>query len=196
MLVQTFASSNYSKCTVCANTEGFSKCFASTSTPSTATTASSVGTANSSTKPSLGSASTSKSTKSASNAEYVSPDGIENEHAGAWNQRKSRSNAHTATNACPKPNLEITNKKAQRQVKNIKRSNNLLQALTLPTLCNMNSRSVYNKVNEFHEFVINKEVDILFMSESWEREEETLKDINKLEDHMACPHCEQFFFLK
>ena len=47
----------------------------------------------------------------------------------------------------------------------------------------MNPRSVYNKVDEFHAFVEEEEVDLLFMSESWEREHLTLDQIIKLEDH-------------
>ena len=35
-------------------------------------------------------------------------------------------------------------------LKNIKRSNQLLQALDLPTVMNVNPRSIYNKVKEFH----------------------------------------------
>ena len=38
-------------------------------------------------------------------------------------------------------------------VKVIKRSNKLIQALDLPTICNLNPRSVYNKIDEFHNFV-------------------------------------------
>ena len=68
-------------------------------------------------------------------------------------------------------------------MKTIKRSNNIVEALSLPTICNMNPRSVYNKVKEFHEFVASEEIDILFMSESWEREDKTLKDIINLENH-------------
>ena len=42
---------------------------------------------------------------------------------------------------------------------------------------------MYNKVKEFHTFVEQEEIDIVFMSESWERESETLQDIIKLENH-------------
>ena len=45
----------------------------------------------------------------------------------------------------------------------------------------MNPRSVYNKIDEFHEFMNEEEVDILFMSESWERENLSLDQIIKLE---------------
>ena len=56
-------------------------------------------------------------------------------------------------------------------------------ALTIPIICNMNPRSVYNKIDEFHEFVEQEEVDLLFMSESWEIAHLTLDQIIKLEDH-------------
>jgi hypothetical protein len=40
-----------------------------------------------------------------------------------------------------------------KNIKNIKRSNKLLQALNLPTIMNVNPRSIYNKKEEFHTFV-------------------------------------------
>ena len=64
-------------------------------------------------------------------------------------------------------------------------NNKYFQALSLPILCNMNPRSVYNKSEEFHTFVNEEEVDLLFMSESWERENWTLDQIIKLEDHVV-----------
>ena len=73
-------------------------------------------------------------------------------------------------------------KKQRKNLKVIKRSNNVFQALDLPTLCNMNPRSVYNKRDEFHEFVKEEEIDLLFMSESWERNNLTLDKIIKLDD--------------
>ena len=36
----------------------------------------------------------------------------------------------------------------------VKRSNKLMQALNLPTVMNVNPRSIYNKANEFHKFDI------------------------------------------
>ena len=57
------------------------------------------------------------------------------------------------------------------------------QALSLPVLCNMNPRSVYNKIEEFHTFVKEELVDAIFMSESWERENLTLDQIIELEDY-------------
>ena len=54
------------------------------------------------------------------------------------------------------------------------------EALMLPVICNMNPRSIYNKVNEFEVFVEQHEVDLVFMSESWERPEFPLKELIKL----------------
>ena len=55
--------------------------------------------------------------------------------------------------------------------------------MNLPKIANINPRSIYNKVNEFKTFVEQKEVDIVFMSESWEREEKTLNNILNMEDY-------------
>ena len=65
----------------------------------------------------------------------------------------------------------------------IKRSNKSFHALNLPVIANINPRSVYNKIQEFHTFVELEEVDLVFMSESWEREEKTLNEIIHLKDH-------------
>ena len=55
--------------------------------------------------------------------------------------------------------------------------------MSLPSICNLNPRSVYNKVEEFHEFVRSEDIDIVFMSESWERENKVLEEIISLDDH-------------
>jgi hypothetical protein len=85
-------------------------------------------------------------------------------------------------------------KTVHRNMKNlkvIKRSNKCMQALSLPTICNMNPRSVYNKANEFHTFVEQEEVDLLLMSESWERDNLTLDQIIKLENHTIISNVSQ-----
>ena len=87
----------------------------------------------------------------------------------------------------------IKNKRVLGKSNNITviRSNTVLQALELPTVVNLNPRSVYNKIDEFHAFVEDEEVDILFMSESWERESKTLQDIIKLDDHIVISNVHQ-----
>ena len=79
----------------------------------------------------------------------------------------------------PKP------QKKQRKIKTIKRSNKTLQALDLPTIINLNPRSVYNKVDEFHTLVSELSADLVFMSESWERENLTLNQIINLENYQV-----------
>ena len=72
-----------------------------------------------------------------------------------------------------------------RNIKTIKRSNKCLEALELPTVINLNPRSVYNKVDEFHTLVSELAVDLVFMSESWERESLTLDQIIDLENYQV-----------
>ena len=50
---------------------------------------------------------------------------------------------------------------------------------------------MYNKIDEFHTFVKEEEVDLLLMSESWEREYLTLNQIIKLEDHTVISNVSQ-----
>ena len=45
---------------------------------------------------------------------------------------------------------------------------------------NINPRSVYNKILEFHTFVKEEEIDCIFMSESWERPNQPIESIMNL----------------
>ena len=71
------------------------------------------------------------------------------------------------------------------------RSNNVIEAFSLPTVINLNPRSVYNKIDEFHALVQEEDVDIVVMSESWERENKTLQEIIKLDDHTVISNVHQ-----
>ena len=73
----------------------------------------------------------------------------------------------------------------------LKISKNIKQALNLPKLCNINVRSVYNKLNEFHEFIKEEEVDCIFLTESWERENLTLDKVINLPDHKVISNVSQ-----
>ena len=64
----------------------------------------------------------------------------------------------------------------------VKRSNKIGQALNLPKVLNLNPRSIYNKAGEFVTFVEEENVDLICMSESWEREELTLDELIKIDD--------------
>ena len=76
-------------------------------------------------------------------------------------------------------------------MKTIKRSNKNLQALDLPSVINLNPRSIYNKKNEFHTLVNELSVSLIFMSESWERENETLDEIIELENYEVISNVHQ-----
>ena len=49
-------------------------------------------------------------------------------------------------------------------------------------MCNINPRSLYNKRKEFHTFIEQMEIDVAFISETWENENETLQDIINIEN--------------
>ena len=64
------------------------------------------------------------------------------------------------------------------------------QATKLPSVMNVNPRSVYNKLEDFHTLVEVEEIDCVFMSESWERPNQPLESIIQLPDHtvVSNPH--------
>ena len=63
----------------------------------------------------------------------------------------------------------------------IKRSNKIVQSLNLPVILNINPRSIYNKIIQFQTFIKEHDVDLICMSESWERESLQLNEIIQLE---------------
>ena len=73
--------------------------------------------------------------------------------------------------------------KVRRNIKTVKRSNKQLEALVLPTVININPRSVYNKLDEFHTLVQDLDADLVCMSESWERENLRLEEVIKLDNY-------------
>ena len=73
--------------------------------------------------------------------------------------------------------------KTNKNIKTIRRSNKWLQALELPVLANVNPRSAYNKADELRTFIDQEQVDILFLSESWEKENFKLEELLHLENH-------------
>ena len=175
MLVQTQSTkirSGKSSCAACAKTPGFSTSSAPTSTPITKLGFCVISqyTSAGNTEPDIGS-------------EDDFTNGIEDEYHGTGGQREPETNAHIAANVSQQHHIDYSHRKTPRVLHTIKRSNKLLEALFLPTIVNLNPRSIYNKVDEFHAFVESENVDIIFMSEPWEREKKTLSDIIKLEGY-------------
>ena len=68
-------------------------------------------------------------------------------------------------------------------LKTIKRNNAVLESLELPTVMNINPRSMYNKTEDFHLLLDQYEADVICVSESWERENYSLKDLLKLTNY-------------
>ena len=67
--------------------------------------------------------------------------------------------------------------------KAIKRNNKILQATHLPSVMNINPRSIYNKTNEFVTMVEQYESQLIFISESWDRIEQPLETIIKIDGY-------------
>ena len=73
----------------------------------------------------------------------------------------------------------------------IKPSNKIFQALSLPKVLNLNPRSIYNKLDEFSTFVKEETVDLICMSESWEREDQTLDTVIEIENFQVISNVHQ-----
>ena len=128
----------------------------------------------------------------------VSTSRSDEQNDGNFNKCDARSVPAEASNARNKSKLKekihVLKYRRKYGVTNnitIVRSNNVLQALDLPTVADLNPRSVYNKTDEFHAFVEDENIDLIFMSESWERTNETLHQIIHLEDHMVISNVHQ-----
>ena len=65
-------------------------------------------------------------------------------------------------------------------LKTIRRNNVVLESLELPIVMNINPRSMYNKTEEFHILLDQYDADVICVSESWERDNYSLKDLLQL----------------
>ena len=63
------------------------------------------------------------------------------------------------------------------------RNNSLLHALHLPSVMNINPRSIYNKADEFLTLVEQYESQVIFMSETWDRINQPIENLIKLENY-------------
>ena len=55
-----------------------------------------------------------------------------------------------------------------------------MQALQLPICANINPRSLYNCVEEFETYMEEEDIDVAFVSETWEREVKPLQELINL----------------
>ena len=61
--------------------------------------------------------------------------------------------------------------------------------MELPTCLNINPRSLYNCVNEFQTYVEEENIDVAFVSESWEKEKKPLQELIQLPNHTVIVMC-------
>ena len=73
----------------------------------------------------------------------------------------------------------------------IRRNNLFLQAVELPTVMNLNPRSIYNKCEEFPILLEQYDVDLVCMSETWERDNFTLDQLLDLENFTIVSNVKQ-----
>ena len=85
-----------------------------------------------------------------------------------------------------------TNTVNKSNLKTIKSSNRVIQALNLPSVMNINPRSAYNCPDNLALLIKEEQIDIAFLSESWERQDFTLEELlgDLLEDYqiISNPH--------
>ena len=73
----------------------------------------------------------------------------------------------------------------------IRRNNIILQSVCLPTVMNINPRSIYNKSDELPLLLEQYNGDIICMSETWERESFTLEQLLDLPDYEIITNVKQ-----
>ena len=79
--------------------------------------------------------------------------------------------------------------------KAIKRNNIVLQGLELPTVINLNPRSIYNKSEELKILIEQYNGDVICISESWERENFSLSQLLQLENYKVISNVKQREFV-
>ena len=75
--------------------------------------------------------------------------------------------------------------------KRIRRNNVLAQSTILPKVMNINPRSIYNKFHEFGTLLEQYESDLIFMSDTWERDHLTLDKIITKENYRVISNVKQ-----
>ena len=73
----------------------------------------------------------------------------------------------------------------------IKRNSVILQSLELPIIMNINPRSCYNKAGEFRVLLEEYSVDLVTVSESWERDNLPLEELLQLEKYKVITNVKQ-----
>ena len=77
----------------------------------------------------------------------------------------------------------VRQSKKFRQLVTIKRNDKFEEAFDLPKVLVLNPRSIYNKIDQFKTYIIEKDIDLVFMSESWERHDEPLTNLINVDNY-------------
>ena len=88
-------------------------------------------------------------------------------------------------------NQKVNNRRAAPVRITLKRTNLVLQSLELPTVINLNPRSIYNKSEDLRLLLEQYSVDCLTISESWERENQSLSQFLDLADYRVFTNVKQ-----
>ena len=75
--------------------------------------------------------------------------------------------------------------------KTLLRHSLISQSMALPTIMNLNPRSIYNKTEDFKLLIEQYNVDCILMSESWEREKFSLKQLLNLDNYEIVMNVQQ-----
>ena len=105
------------------------------------------------------------------------------------NEQKDRNNAKLKLENLIKLRGKINmfqnqrNKIRNHDISKIQKPRNIIQALQLPKLLNLNPRSAMNKLESITRFIEEENIDVAFISETHERENKRLEDHMKLDTH-------------
>ena len=75
--------------------------------------------------------------------------------------------------------------------KTIRRNNLVLQSMVLPTVININPRSLYNKHEELSTLIDQYSAEVICVSESWEQEKRPLEELIDLPDYKIVTNVKQ-----
>ena len=84
---------------------------------------------------------------------------------------------------CQEPRLPVR--------KTIRRNNLVLQSMVLPTVMNINPRSIYNKSDEFSLLLDQYSADVICMSESWSKDDQPLDELLDLPSYQIITNVKQ-----
>ena len=90
-----------------------------------------------------------------------------------------------------RPPSQIKEPRVPTIIKINQKSKKVLVANHLPVIVNLNPRSIYNKKKEFRTMMEQLEVDCCFISESWDRDNQSLEQTIKMDGYQIVKNVKQ-----